>query len=80
MGRIIRRFTQTQGHPRYYLAGLEFSQKTTRSSASDPPLAGGDMKIPEGQLDELNDPFGMDIYCLGSLVSENFVRVRVPVA
>jgi hypothetical protein len=77
MGSVKRRCTRTQGHPRYYLADLGLSRHRTRWNAPDRLSPGGDMLIPEGRLDRLNDPFGMDIYCLGTLVRENFLQVRV---
>jgi hypothetical protein len=76
MGLVKRRFTRTQGHPRYYLADLSLSRRSTRISP-DYSSPSGDIFISDGGLDQLNDPFGMDIYCLGNLVRENFVRVRV---
>jgi len=77
MGIVKRRFTRMQGHPRYYLADLSLSRHSTRWNPPDRSSPSGDIFIPDGRLDRLNDPFGLDIYCLGSLVRENFVRVRV---
>jgi len=74
MGSVKRRFTRTQGHPRYYLADLDLSRQFTRWNAPDRSSPSADMFIPEGRLDGLNDPFGMDIYCLGNLIRENFVQ------
>ena len=77
MGRVKRRFSRIQQHPRYYLTDLSLSQQCTSRHIPNPSLHTGDMSIPERRLEGLDDPFCMDIYCLGSLLRENFMQVRV---
>ena len=77
LGRIKRWFTRTQRHPRYYLSDLGWSRKCTPLDAPDPSLRIDDMSILERRVDRRGYPFCMDIYCLGNLVRENFVQVRV---
>src|SRR5712691_7276372 len=77
MGRIKQRFTRTQRHPRYYLSDLGSSREYTPLDAPDPSLRNGDMSILERRVDRQGDPFCVDIYCLGNLVREDFVQVRV---
>ena len=77
MGRVKQRFSRTQRHPRYYLTDLSLSQQCTPRHVPNPSLRSGDIPISERRLEGLDDPFCMDIYCLGNLVRENFVQVRV---
>jgi hypothetical protein len=72
-----QRFTRTQLEPRYYLADFGLSRQYTPRNAPDSSSRTHDMLTPETRLDGFNDPFSMDVYCLGNLVRENFVRVSV---
>jgi hypothetical protein len=77
MGRVDRRLARTQSQPRYYLGDLDSSRQFTRRNAPGRCLRDSDSSIPEGRVDGLKAALCMDIYCLGDLVRENFVQVRV---
>lgn len=69
-----QRFKRMQLEPRYYLTDFGLSRQYTPRNAPDSSSRTHDILTPETRLDEFNDPFSVDIYCLGSLVRENFVQ------
>ncbi|KAH9954063.1 kinase-like domain-containing protein [Russula dissimulans] len=69
-----KRYTRTQRPPRYYLIDLGLSRQYTSRDVFDEPLRGGDRSVPEHQDGRLCNPFHTDIYYLGNLVREEFMR------
>jgi hypothetical protein len=70
-----RRYTRTERPPRYYLIDFGLSRRYTSRDVFDEPLRGGDRSAPEHQDGRLCNPFHTDIYYLGNLVREEFMRV-----
>lgn len=73
-----RHYTRTQCPPKYYLIDFGLSHRYT--SEEDPPLRlpayGGDKSAPEHETyDTPCDPFPTDVYYLGNLVREMFMKV-----
>jgi len=77
IGKAKQRFTRTRLQPRYYLADFGLSRQYDPPNALDRSSCTHDTLTPETRLDGFNDPFCMDIYCLGNLVRQNFVQVSV---
>lgn len=74
-----KHYTRTQCPPRYYLIDFGLSHRYT--SEEEPPLRlpayGGDKSAPEHETyDTLCDPFPTDVYYLGNLVRERFMKAR----
>ncbi|KAH9954061.1 kinase-like domain-containing protein [Russula dissimulans] len=69
-----RRYTRTERPPRYYLIDFGLSRRYTSRDVFDEPLRGGDRSAPEHQDGRLCNPFHTDIYYLGNLVREEFMR------
>lgn len=73
----LQRFDRTQRPPRYYLIDFGLSRQYSSRNALDDPLRGGDKSAPEHQSRRRCNPFQTDIYHLGNLVRERFIKVRV---
>jgi hypothetical protein len=73
----LQRFDRTQRPPRYYLIDFGLSRQYSSRNAIDDPLRGGDKSAPEHQIGRRCNPFQTDIYYLGNLVRERFIRVTV---
>ena len=71
----LRRYNQTQRPPRYYLTDFSLSRKYPSRDTLDEPLL-GEMSAPEHQHKRRCNPFHTDIYHLGNLVRESFMKVR----
>jgi hypothetical protein len=69
-----QQYNRTQRPPRYYLTDFSLSRKYFSRNALDEPLL-GDMSAPEHQQKRLCNPFHTDIYHLGNLVRESFMKV-----
>ena len=69
-------FTRMQRPTRYYLIDFGLSRQYSSREASDEPLRGGDKSVPEHRDGRLCNPFHTDIYYLGNLIRESFIRVR----
>jgi len=67
-------YTRTQRPPRYILIDFGLSRQYTTREAMDLPLRGGDKTAPEHQLKTLSNPFHTDIYYIGNLVREHFLK------
>jgi hypothetical protein len=72
-----KRYTRTQRPARYYLIDFGLSRRYDSRDALDEPLRGGDKSAPEHQHKVPCNPFHTDIYYLGNLVREHFIKVVV---
>ena len=72
-----RRYTRTQRPPRYYLIDFGLSRQYNSRQAFDAPLRGGDKSAPEHRNLTRCNPFYTDIYDLGNLVRQEFIKVRL---
>jgi len=70
-----KRFTRTRRPSRYYLVNFGLSRQYNSRNELEVPLRGGDKSAPEHQLPRLCNPFHTDIYYLGNLVRERFLKV-----
>ena len=75
-----KRHTRTRSPPRYYLIDFGLSRQYTSRDAFDKPLSGGDRSAPEHVHGGLCNPFKTDIYYLGNLIREEFMRVTFATA
>ena len=71
-----KRFTRTWRPTRYYLIDFGLSRRYSSRNALDEPLRGGDKTAPEHRLGRLCNPFYTDIYYLGNLIRQRFLRVH----
>lgn len=69
-----KRHTRTRRPPRYYLIDFGLSRRYASRDAFDEPLRGGDRTAPEHQRGGPCNPFQTDIYYLGNLIREEFIR------
>ncbi|KAI0265921.1 kinase-like domain-containing protein [Gloeopeniophorella convolvens] len=73
-GRAMR-YTRTATAPRYYLIDFGLSRQYASRDVMEMPLRGGDKTAPEHQTPGRQcNPFQTDIYYLGNLVHEEFIR------
>jgi hypothetical protein len=68
-------YTRTQRPPVYYLIDFGLSRQYASRDVTDLPLRGGDKSAPEHQLRRLCNPFQTDIYYIGNLVRDQFMKV-----
>ena len=71
-----KRFTRTFRPTRYYLIDFGLSRRYSSRNALDQPIRGGDKSAPEHRVGNLCNPFHTDIYYLGNLLRERFLKVR----
>ncbi|KAI0296112.1 kinase-like domain-containing protein [Multifurca ochricompacta] len=69
-----KHYTRTQQPPRYHLIDFGLSRQYTSRRAFDRPLRGGDKSAPEHKDGGWCNPFQTDIYYLGNLVRQEFLR------
>ncbi|KAI9446060.1 hypothetical protein H4582DRAFT_2163423, partial [Lactarius indigo] len=69
-------YTRTQRPPRYYFVDFGLSCQYTSRNAMDEPLRGGDKSAPEHRSRQRCNPFHTDIYYLGNLVRQKFMKAR----
>ena len=67
-------YTRTQRPPRYYFIDLGLSRKYSSRDAKDEPLRGGDKSAPEHRSRQRCNPFHTDIYYIGNLVRQEFMK------
>ena len=72
-----KRYSRTERPPRYYMIDFGLSRRYSSRNALDEPLRGGDKSAPEHGRGEPCNPFHTDIYYLGNLVRECFMKVRL---
>jgi serine/threonine protein kinase len=75
-----KRHTRTRRPPRYYLIDFGLSRRYATRDAFDDSLRGGDRTAPEHQREGPCNPFQTDIYYLGNLIREKFIRVTFATA
>ena len=70
-----KRYTRAQRPPRYFLIDFGLSRQYLSRRALDLPLRGGDKSAPEHRNATRCNPFYTDIYYLGNLVRQEFIKV-----
>jgi len=70
-----KRHSRTERPPRYYLIDFGLSRRYSSRDVLDEPIRGGDKSAPEHSHGGQCNPFFTDIYYLGNLVYECFIRV-----
>jgi hypothetical protein len=77
----VSNLTRTQRPVRYYIIdfGLSVRYDPFQGPPRDFPVVGGDKSVPEFRRnpDEPCDPFPVDVYYLGNMMRESFIRVRL---
>jgi hypothetical protein len=73
-----KRYTRTQRPPRYYLIDFGLSRQYLSRKVLDVPLRGGDKSAPEHRNVIRCNPFYTDIYYLGNLILQEFIKVKLP--
>jgi hypothetical protein len=68
-------YSRTERPPRYYLIDFGLSRRYHSRDVLDETLRGGDKSAPEHRRGGRCNPFRTDIYYLGNLIRENFMRV-----
>ncbi|KAH9035561.1 hypothetical protein EDB85DRAFT_868892 [Lactarius pseudohatsudake] len=66
--------TRTQHPPRYYFINFGLSRQYTSRDATDEPLRGGDESAPELRSRRPCNPFQTDIYYIGNLIRQKFIK------
>jgi hypothetical protein len=72
-----KRYSRTKRPPRYHLIDFGLSRCYDSRDVVDEPLRGGDRTAPEHQDGMWCNPFHTDIYYLGNIVKDEFIRVRL---
>jgi hypothetical protein len=72
--RTAKAYTRTQRPPCYYFIDLGLSRQYLSRDALDEPLRGGDKSAPEHQSGRRCNPFQTDIYYIGNLVRQEFMK------
>ena len=73
-------YTRIQRPPRYILIDFGLSRQYSSRTVVDSPLRGGDKSAPEHRQQRPSNPFYTDIYYIGNLVREKFMKVRARVS
>lgn len=79
LGKMARNYSRTARPTKYYFIDFGLSRRYTQDDAPflEDIIRGGDKSAPEFQGGlERCDPFPTDIYCLGNMIRENFLKVR----
>jgi hypothetical protein len=73
----VKHKTRTQRPVKYYLTDFGISRRYEPDNIPlEVPILGGDKTVPEFQMsDEPRNPFPTDIYYLGNLIREDFLKV-----
>jgi hypothetical protein len=74
---IAKRYTRTERPPRYYLIDFGLSRRYPSRNVSDSPLHRGDSLAPEHENGGWCNPFHTDIYYIGNLIRDDFMKVTV---
>ena len=70
-------YTRTQRPPRYYLIDFGLSRQYSSRDETDEPLHGEDKSAPEHRSKQLCNPFHTDIYYIGNLVRQEFMKAGI---
>ena len=70
-------YTRTQRPPRYFLIDFGLSRQYVSRDAMDEPLPGEDKSAPEHRSKRRCNPFHTDIYYIGNLVRQDFMKVGI---
>jgi hypothetical protein len=68
-------YTRTQRPPIYYFIDFGLSRQYASRDALDEPVRGGDKSAPEHRSQRRCNPFRTDIYYIGNLVRQEFMKV-----
>jgi hypothetical protein len=69
-------YTRTERPPVYYFIDFGLSRQYISRDVMDEPLRGGDKSAPEHQSGRRCNPFHTDIYYIGNLVRQEFMKVN----
>ncbi len=69
-------YTRTQRPPHYLFIDLGLSRRYPTRDITDEPLHGGDRSAPELKSQKWSNPFHTDVYYIGNLVRDEFMKVR----
>ncbi|RDX54870.1 hypothetical protein OH76DRAFT_1478385 [Lentinus brumalis] len=78
--RKVKQRTRTECPTRYYIIDFGLSRRFFPGDALVAPVSyGGDKSVPEyhDSSRKVSNPFAIDVYCLGNMIREWFVDVRV---
>lgn len=78
--RKVKQRTRTEYPTRYYIIDFGLSRKFSPGDELIAPVSrGGDKSVPEYKDPSrtVSNPFAIDVYCLGNLIQEWFVAVRL---
>lgn len=81
--RKTKQHTRTERPTRYYIIDFGLSRKFSVGEKLVAPVSyGGDKSVPEYKDPSRaeSDPFAIDVYCLGNLIREWFLDVRLPLS
>ena len=67
-------YTRTQRPPRYYFINFGLSSQYPSRDAMDEPQQGEDKSAPEHRSVQRCNPFHTDIYYIGNLVRQEFMK------
>ncbi|KAH8998370.1 kinase-like domain-containing protein, partial [Lactarius hatsudake] len=67
-------YARTQRHRRYYFINFGLSRQYSSRDSMDGPLRGGDESAPEHRSGQHCNPFHTDIYYIGNLVRQEFMK------
>ena len=70
-------YTRTQRPPRYYFIDFGLSRQYLSRDAIDEPLQGEDKSAPEHRSKRRRNPFHTDIYYIGNLVRQEFMKAGI---
>ena len=70
-------YTRTQRPPRYYFIDFGLSCQYLSRDAIDEPLQGEDKSAPEHRSKRRRNPFHTDIYYIGNLVRQEFMKAGI---
>lgn len=78
--RRVKQRTRTERPTRYYIIDFGLSRAFSPGEELVAPVSfGGDRSVPEYKDPSraVSNPFAIDVYCLGNLIRERFMNVRL---
>ena len=76
----VKHYTRTQHPVKYYITDFGISRQYSPDNTAplEDPIWGGDKTVPEFiKSDDPCDPFRTDVYYIGNLIREDFIRVCI---